>query len=741
MRIILFLLILTSYSFANIKEVKIFGNKRVSSNTIEALVDKKNTQIDTFYINNLTRVIYNTEFFSNVKITYDNNILNISVEENPIINFFYINGITGDDLDEVNKIISLKENNIFSVSKLKKDLEDVKDLFKSSGYYFVVIEPEVIKIDDNQINLILNINKKDISKIKNIYFIGEKYFSSGQLLDIISSAEDSWWSFFSKSSLSEDRVEYDKKLLKSFYKSKGFYDVQIESVLANLDNKNNFTLTYSINSGKKYTFGNIEIKTEASIFKESNISDIKNISEKIIKGKMYSTPAILTIEKQVNTYLEDNKYANIEIDIEEIKKSDEKIDLILKLNSLKKTLIGKINVYGNSITEEKVVRDSLIISEGDILNISKIKKSIDNIDSKNFFKKTDYKITDSDLQKNSKDLNLYVKEQPTGSLSAGIGYGSSGGLLEGSINERNFLGKGIDLNFTGRLASEKVSGVFSYIDPNFMNSEKELANYFFSETDDYSNAGYKSKRIGDRLGTRYEIFEDIYLRPFAILQFDKLETNSNASSLLRSRDGNFTTTTLGFNLLADFRNSKNLPTSGSLSFFDQSYATLISDVPTIQTSVGSTFYQELINEKFIGSAKLKLSNVTAFDNKDIKLSDRLFASASDLRGFEARGVGPIDSGSHVGGNYLAVLNLKSTFPNPIPDILRPKSYLFYDIGNVWGVDYSDVVSESSNLRTSTGIALDVVTPIGPLSFTYSIPLSKASTDKEQRFLFNLGSSF
>ena len=741
MRIILFLLILTSYSFANIKEVKIFGNKRVSSNTIEAFVDKKNTQIDTFYINNLTRIIYNTEFFSNVKISYDNNILNISVEENPIINFFYINGITGDDLDAVNKIVSLKENNIFSVSKLKKDLEDVKDLFKSSGYYFVVVEPEVIKIDDNQINLILNINKKDISKIKNIYFIGEKYFSSGQLLDIISSAEDSWWSFFSKSSLSEDRVEYDKKLLKSFYKSKGFYDVQIESVLANLDNKNNFTLTYSINSGKKYTFGNIEIKTEASIFKESNILDIKNISEKIIKGKMYSAPATLTIEKQVNSYLEDNKYVNIEIDIEEIKKSDEKIDLILKLNSLKKTLIGKINVYGNSITEEKVVRDSLIISEGDILNISKIKKSIDNIDSKNFFKKTDYKITDSDLQKNSKDLNLYVKEQPTGSLSAGVGYGSSGGLLEGSINERNFLGKGIDLNFTGRLASEKVSGVFSYIDPNFMNSEKELANYFFSETDDYSNAGYKSKRIGDRLGTRYEIFEDIYLKPFGILQFDKLETNSNASSLLRSRDGNFTTTTLGFNLLADFRNSKNLPTSGSLSFFDQSYATLISDVPTIQTSVGSTFYQELINEKFIGSAKLKLSNVTAFDNKDIKLSDRLFASASDLRGFEARGVGPIDSGSHVGGNYLAVLNLKSTFPNPIPDILRPKSYLFYDIGNVWGVDYSDVVSESSNLRTSTGIALDVVTPIGPLSFAYSIPLSKASTDKEQRFLFNLGSSF
>jgi len=741
MRIIIFLLILTTCSFAEIKQVKVLGNKRVSSNTIEALVDKKITQIDTIYINNLTRKIYNTEFFSNVKISYDNNILNISVEENPIINFFYINGITGDDLDAVNKIVSLKENNIFSVSKLKKDLEDVKDLFKSSGYYFVVVEPEVIKIDDNQINLILNIKKNDISRIKNIYFIGDKYFSSSQLLDIISSAEDKWWSFFSNSALNEDRVEVDKKLLKLFYKSKSFYDVQIESTLANLDKNNNFTLTYSINSGKKYKFGNIEIKTETLTLKDSNILDIKNISEIIIKDKMYSPSLISAVEKKINIYLDNKKLANIEIDLEEIKKADDKIDLAIKLNSLKNTLIGKINIYGNSITEEKVIRDNLVISEGDILNISKVKKSLDNINSKNIFRKADYKISDSDLQKNSKDLNLYVKEQPTGSLSAGVGYGSNGALLEGSINERNFLGKGIDLNFTGRLATEKVSGVFSYIDPNFKNSEKELANYFYSESDDYNNAGFTSKRIGDRLGTRYELFEDVYLKPFVALQFDRLETNANASTLLRSRDGNFTTSTLGFNLLADFRNSKTLPSSGSLLFFDQSYATLISDIPTIQTSVGSTFFQELINEKFIGSAKLKFSNVTALDNKDVKLSDRIFASTSDLRGFESRGVGPVDSGSHVGGNYLAVLNFKSSFPNPIPENFRPNTYLFYDIGNVWGADYSDIISGSSKLRSSTGLALDVVSPIGPLSFTYSIPLSKATTDKEQRFLFNIGSSF
>ena len=741
MKIFLFLLIFTSQAFAEIKQVKILGNKRVSSNTIENLIDKKVSDVNSIYINNLTRLIYNTDFFSNVKINYDNNILNIIVEENPIINFFYINGISDSDLDEVNKIISLKENSIFSTAKLKKDFEDIKQLFNSSGYYFASIEPEIIKIDDNQLNLIWNINKKDISKIKNIYFIGDKYFKENELLEIINSKEYSWWKFFSNSSFYEERIEQDKKLLKFFYKSKGFYDVQIESSFVNIDSENNFNITYSINSGKKYKFGNVELKSDNQDLKDTSLYDLKNISEKVIKNKVYSIPVVDLLEKKLNRYLEDKRYANFKIDIEEIKNSNDTINLFIKFTPLKKTLIGKINIYGNTITEEKVVRDNLLLSEGDILNTSKIKKSIDKLESKNIFRKIEYKTSDSIEQKNSEDINFYVKEQPTGSISAGIGYGSNGGLLEGSVNERNFLGKGIDLNFTGRIASEKISGVFSYIDPNFKNSEKEFANYFYTETDDYSNAGYTSKRIGDRLATKYEIFEDIYLKPFVILQLDKLETNSNASSLMRSRAGSFNTTALGFNLSADFRDSKSQPTAGSFLFFDQSYATLLSDVPTISTSVGSTFYQQLFSDKFIGSAKFKFSNTAAFDNKNAKLSDRIFTSNTDLRGFESRGIGPIDSGSHVGGNYLGLINLKSTFPNPIPEFLRPKSYLFYDVANVWGVDYSDTISQSSKLRTSIGVAFDVISPVGPLNFTYGIPLSKASTDKEQRFLFNIGSSF
>ena len=738
--IIIFFLILTNVSFAEIKKINIVGNARVSSATIESLVDKKISNIDSIYINNLTKKIYDTDFFADVKISFNQDALTINVIENPIVNFFYINGVKDSDLDQVNKIITLKENSIFSSSKLKKDIEATREFLNASGYYQASITPEVIKIDNNQINLIINIDKKEISKIKNIYFIGNKYFSDSQLLDVITSTEDGWWKIFSSSALSEQRIEYDKQLLKDFYKSKSFYDAQIESAFASIDKNNKFTLTYSINSGKKYKFGDYDIKVSGLALKEVDINEIKNISNKLLKNEFYSPLTINKINKQITDFLETKKYGNFEINIQDLKVADDKINIIVQLNEGQKSLVNKINIKGNTITEEKVIRDNLVISEGDQLNSSKVKKSIDNVKSKQLFSKVDYKIEDSE-KKNFKDLNLFVKEQPTGSISAGVGYGTNGGLFEASVNERNFLGQGINLNFTGRLSSDVIRGELSFVDPNYKNSNKELAASLFSEVDDYSNSGYQNKRAGTRFATKYEIYEDIFFRPNLGAQFDKLEVTGTASSLLRSRQGDFITTSLGYNFLYDQRDSKFSPTSGSIIYFDQNIATFLSDIPTVQTGVGATFYKELFSEKFIGSAKARLANVVAFNDKDVKLSDRIFSSTSDLRGFEQRGVGPVDSGDHIGGNNLATLSLKSTFPNLIPENLRATTFLFLDMGNVWGADYSSSISDSSKLRTSTGIALDLMSPIGPLSFTYSIPLSKASTDKEQNFLFNIGSSF
>jgi outer membrane protein insertion porin family len=738
--LVIFFFILTSSSFAEIKKVNIIGNSRVNLNTIDLLVDRKINNIDSIYINNLTKKIYDTDFFSDVKISYNQDVLTITVVENPIINFFYINGIKDSDLDQINKIISLKENSIFSSSKLKKDVAAAKDFLNASGYHQASIVPDVIKIDNNQINLIINISKNQISKIEKIYFIGNKYFSNSQLMDVITSSEDGWWKFFSTSALSEQRIDFDKQLLKNFYKSKSFYDVQIESAFATIEKNNKFTLTFSINSGKKHKFGDFDIKVSSLALKETEINEIKSISSKLLKNEFYSPLVIDKLNKQVTDLLDNKKYANFEVNIQDVKTIEDTINVVVELNGVQKSLVNKINIQGNIITEERVIRDNLIISEGDQFSLSKVKNSVDNIKSKQLFSKVDYKIEDSD-KKNFKNLNLFVKEQATGSISAGVGYGTNGGLIEASINERNFLGQGINLNFTGRLSSDAVRGEISYTNPNYKNSNKELAASLFSELDDYKNSGYQNKRAGTRFSTKYEIYEDVFFRPNFGVQFDKLEVTESSSSLLKNRQGDFITTSLGYIFLYDQRDSKFNTTSGSIIYFDQNVSTFLSDIPTIQTGIGATFYKELFSDKFIGSAKTRLANAVAFNDKDVKLSDRIFSSSSDLRGFEQRGVGPVDNGDHIGGNNLVTLSLKSTFPNPIPESLRATTFLFLDMGNVWGVDYSNLISDNSKLRASTGLAIDLMSPIGPLSFTYSIPLSKASTDKEQNFLFNIGSSF
>jgi len=739
--IFIFLFFLINNSYADINKIDISGNLRVSSSTIENLINKKTTNVDSVYINNLTKKIYDTEFFSDVKISYNQEILKIIVIENPVVNFFYINGLEGDDLTEVNKIITLKENVIFSNSKLKNDLEKISSFLKIRGYFQSIVSPDVIKIENTQINLIYNIDKKEISKIEKIYFIGQKFFNDSTLIDVISSTEDSWWKILTSSPFTEERVEFDKYLLKEFYKSKGFYDAQIESAYATINNNNNFSLTFVINSGNKYNFSQSDIKVNSTAFKENDILELKKIANNILENKIYSPMTVSKLYKNLIEYLETKKYTNFDVKIEELKANEKNINLLIQLNDTKKFLISRIDIKGNNITEEQVIRSQIKLSEGDYFETYNLKKTIDNIKSSGLFKDITYKIENTG-KTDQKNLEFYVKEQPTGSISAGAGYGSNGALLQTSVNEKNFLGKGINLNATITASQERVNGEIAYSEPNFNNSNRDLFLALYSERNEYDNSGYTNTKIGTKLGTKYEVYDEIYFRPTVGLRYDTLATTSSASTLLRNRAGDYTATLLGYNFFIDKRDSKNKPTSGFILSFEQNFATpFLSDIPAVETGLGVTFFKEIIEDKSLGSVKLKLGNASGLDSKYVQLSDRQHASNVDIKGFETRGIGPVDGADHVGGNNLATLSFKSTFPNPVPDNLRANSYIFYDLGNVWGVDYSDTISSNSKIRSSIGLGLDINSPLGPVSFVYGVPISKSSTDLVQKFTFNIGTSF
>jgi len=740
MKKIFFFLVLffPSISFSKIDQIKVQGNIRVSESLITSFVEKKDL-IDAKYLDDLTKKIYATELFSDVKVSYLNNVLNIIVSENAAISFFFIKGVEGSDLDEINKLITIKEGSIFTPLKLKQDIENIKKYLKQNGYYFASIEPEVIKIQNNQINLILNIDKKYISRVKNIYFIGNKYFKSGDLIDVVSTSEYGWWKLFSTNYFSEERLDYDTQLLRNFYKSKGFYDITIESSFAIQEN-NDFNIVFSINSGKKYTFGTFSLTDESKELTSDNLVSIKNNVTKQIFKKDYSNLKVSLIEKKIKDFFDSKKIPNLNIIISEKKADNEKIDLVININKPDNFFINKIFVSGNTITKEATIRDILKFSEGDLYNSNKVNKSIDNLKSARFFSKVDVETKEDKLNK-LKDIDIKVKEQPTGSISAGAGYGTQGGVIEGSINESNFLGEGINLNFTGRLSTQQISGVLGYSTPNFLNSNRTASISLFSEKDEFKNTGFENKKIGTVNSTNYEIYEDVFIRPNFAIQHDSISAGGSSSALFRSRAGDYLTTSLGYGLTLDKRNSKFKTSEGFITYFDQNLATLLSDVPTLQTGAGITFFTELFNPEFIGSAKLRLDSGVGIGDKDIKLSDRIFANSRDLRGFQNKAVGPVDGGDHVGGNYLAALSLRSTFPNPLPEIVRPTTFLFLDSGNVWGVDYSDRVDNSNKIRSSLGVGIDIISPLGPLSFSFSNVISKAPSDKVQNFTFNIGSTF
>ena len=337
------------------------------------------------------------------------------------------------------------------------------------------------------------------------------------------------------------------------------------------------------------------------------------------------------------------------------------------------------------------------------------------------------------------DVNITVKEQPTGAISAGVGLGSDSSNIITGLNEKNFLGKGIEVNANTSFGTEKISGSISATVPDFKNSNNALISDIFAISTDFENAGYESSKVGSNIATKYEVAKDLDLRIGIGLDLDDISANSNASALYKSMEGKYTTFKGFYSIINDERNRFLLPTEGHRLSFSQTFALPGSDIPYVENNVQGTYYYPYA-EDYIFNFKSSLNSINSLNNKDIKLSDRQFSTSRQIRGFESRGIGPRDGKDQIGGNYSAFASVSTTFPNYLPEKWNANSSFFLDTGNVWGVDFDDSL-DSDRIRSSFGINLDWISPLGPLSFTLSETLSSASGDKEESFSFNLGSVF
>jgi outer membrane protein insertion porin family len=735
---ILFYLIFFNLHAEMVQKVVVTGNDRISDETIKVYGEiTLGKDYSIAEVNNILKNLYGTNFFDNVQVSINNATLNILVKEYAVINFIELEGEKSSRIKEsILEKLSLKSKQSFIENNLSKDINLIKNIYSSIGFNFVNVETEIEKFDDNRINLYYILDKGNKTGISEINFIGDKKIKNKRLRDIIVSEEDKFWKFLSKNTfLNYSNIELDKRLLINYYKSLGYYDVQVLSSNAEVSQKNLTTLTYTINAGTRYKVNKISTNVSEVIDKKLFVP-LKSSFEKII-GKYYSPFTVKKLLDELDILINNNDLQFVEHSVNEILENDT-IEIKINIFEGPKNLVEQINIVGNTITDEAVIRSELLLDEGDPFNNLKLEQSIARLKGRNLFGEVQQKVSEG-KNANNRVIDIEVEEKPTGEISAGAGFGTNGGTFAFTITENNWLGRGIGVSTNLELSTETFVGAVNFNNPNYNFSGNSLNYFIANTTNDKSDSGFKNNIISTGIGTSFEQYRNIYISPQLTFSHDDLKVDSTASESLKKQKGTFSDLSLDYGIALDQRDRVYGTTDGYLSKFSQAIP-VYADSPYIKNSYLFNKYKT-ISPNVIGAFKFLATAIHGLDDKDVRLSKRINLSSKRLRGFENGKVGPRDGKDYVGGNYAIVTNFEAKLPNLLPESTKTDVGFFLDIGNVWGIDYDSKLDDSNKVRSTTGINTSWLSPVGPMTFVFSQNLSKATSDVTESFNFRLGTTF
>jgi outer membrane protein insertion porin family len=737
---ITFFLLVNLNSHAEIlKNIKINGNSRIADETIFSFLSIKiNDNLTADKINQVTKDLYETNFFKNVSLQFTNNELIINIIENPIIQNIIYNGIKSNTLlESVINDVNLIERSSYVELYLEEDISLMSENLKNRGYYFSNIISKIEYLEDNKLNLIFDIELGNKAKIKKISFIGNKVFKDSKLRSLIASEEYKFWKFISgKKFLNENLVNFDKRLLTNFFINKGYYNVKINSSFAKLVNDEAFELIFNIDSGEKIFFGELSLNLPVNYDKMNFVNLEKTLNE--LKNEPYSINAVQKITEEIDIIALNDQYESIDIDVFENFVGN-KLNITFTIKETEKTYLSRINIFGNNVTRENVIRNQLEIDEGDFFNEILLNKSVNNIKSLNFFKSVSSEVVNLN-QSDDKIVNISVEEKPTGEIGASAGVGSSGESFGLFVRENNYLGKGLGVEGNILLSTDSIKGKLSINNPNFMDTDKSVyASFEATEIDKLKDFGYKTDNTGFSYGTTFEFLDDLRLGIGNKNTYQKIETDNTASALQKKQEGDYWDSFLNLDFIYDKRNQKFKPSDG----FRSSYSIeipLISETNTLSNIYDYRYYTELY-EGNITSFSFFAKSSNSLSNDNIKLTERNFLPSSKLRGFTPGSIGPKDGKDYIGGNYATSVNVTTSIPQLFEESQNIDFLFFIDAANVWGVDYDSSIDESNKVRSAAGIGVDWFTAVGPLNFSLSQPITKMDSDSTESFRFNLGTTF
>lgn len=731
-----------------IRQIVVEGNQRIERETVLSyMIFREGMPYDAGQIDGSLKTLFATGLFADIGIRRDGDKLIISVVENPIINRVAYEGNSAIKEEDLNNEVQLKPRTIYTRAKVQADVTRVIELYRRGGRFAATVEPKVIRLPQNRVDLVFEINEGPKTKIAAITFLGNKEFSDGTLREVISTSESSWWKFFSSSdSYDPDRLTYDRELLRRFYLSKGFADFRVVSAVADLSRDNSsFHITFTVEEGEVYSFGKVAIKTNLEKLNKEEL-------EALIKTKSGDTYNATLIDKSTDalTFAAGAKgYAFAQVR-PRVERNREKrlVDMTYTISEGPRVYVERINISGNSRTLDRVIRRQMKLVEGDAFNKVLLDKSEKNIRGLQYFSKVDVS-QEPGSASDQTIVNVAVQEQSTGSLSLSFGFSSVDSAIVGvSLNERNFLGRGLQLGSSVSLSRRQQLIQFHYTDPYFL--DRDLVggiDIFGSETNYQDQARFDARTRGFGFRFGFPLSDNSrFLSRYQLRREEIFNVASGASRAVVEAEGAETRSVVGYDYYLDNRDDPVDPKSGWDLLFSQDFAGLGGTVRYLSTQVLAHSYME-VAEGFVGSQRLDAGIIQGI-GEHVRLNDRFFKGGTDFRGFKSGGIGPRDlfTNDAVGAEAYIFGTTEMTFPNGLPQALGISTSMFIDYGII-GRAFDSSPAGTTNIqdkmapRVSTGLSLNWKSPFGPVRLDFAKVLIDEPYDQREAFRFSAGTSF
>jgi outer membrane protein insertion porin family len=746
-----------------IRDVQVVGNQRVEAETVRSYMNVGFGDVyDPEKVDQALKNLFSTGLFADVSIRREGSTLVVRVVENPIINRMVFEGNKKIKDEDFLKEVQLRPRIVFTRARVQADVQRMLELYRRKGRFGATVEPKVIQLPQNRVDLVFEINEGEKTGIQYISFLGNEAYSDGELRSQITTKQSRWWRFFSSNdNYDPDRMAYDREQLRKFYLNNGYADFRVISAVAEMTpDREDFYMAFTVEEGPVYTFGTMDV--------ESQIRDLDpNILKYLIATRTGSTYNAQTIEDTVDILtdaagLRGYAFVNIRPRIQR-DAENRKINITYVIQEAPRVYVERVRINGNVRTLDKVIRREMRLTEGDAFNTAKLRRSRTRIRGLGYFKEAEVEQTEGSAPDRA-IIDVTVEEQPTGELQIGAGFSSRENFIgELTVRERNLLGRGQDLRLSTSISSLRTTANIGFTEPYFL--DRPLAagfDLFLTDTDFQDYASYDQKTMGTTLRAGFPLTETKRMQLRYTVRQDKIYHVSTNNRYIQEAAGDFTTSSIGYTFVWDERNDYIKPTNGFRFLFNQDLAGLLGNVRYLKTQLSYDVYTTI---PFARAFILKLSTTEGYINglgKDVRINDRFFIGGTDLRGFRTAGIGPrvayfdpvtgeplVDSkgraaGEALGGNLFYTGSLELFIPLGMAEQYGIQLSTFADIGSLTGlntgitdVDYYD----SGAPRASVGIGVSWDSPMGPLRFDLSKPILKEPYDITETFQFNIGTRF